>query len=107
MARISAFTDSEQLSLDDVLAELRDTSPPEVTAAVGIPTSGAIRGDVSHLKIGIEPHNDGDCPYMQRCEKRRRRLPHYRETIPCHWRAWGDWRRYPIYRNGATDEPGV
>lgn len=102
IARLNAFTNSEQLSLDDMLAEFRAGVPPEVTAAVGIPTSVATEGDVSQVKIGIELHDDGDCPYTQRCEERRRQLSTYRPFQPCHWRAWGDWRRCPIYRNGGN-----
>jgi len=114
MTRLSAFTDSEQLSLDDTLAELRDETPPE-TAREGrkepaVVTAGAdpdvirteldTQGDVLQVKIGTEPHN-GTCPYIQQCEIRRRRLPTYRPFQPCHWRAWGDWQRCPIYRNGG------
>jgi hypothetical protein len=109
MARLSTFIEAEQLTLDDVLAEFRDEAPPEVVAAVEIgpdpDAAGAdqgLTGDVSQAKIGTVSHN-GTCPYTQQCEERRRQLPTYREYQPCHWMAWGDWRRCPIYRrNGGT-----
>lgn len=117
MTRLAMFISSEQLSPDDVLAEFRDESPSEVTAAVekgaSGPTAGAgpelimadleAEGDVSQAEIGTEPHN-GTCPYTQQCEPRRRRLSTYRQYQPCHWRAWGDWRRCPIYRNDGSAE---
>jgi hypothetical protein len=97
MSKMAAFKATQQLSLDDVLAEFRDASPPEGTAAVGIPTAAIAEGDVS----GPETHN-GLCPCTQQCEERRRQLPTYREHQQCHWLAWGDWRRCPIYRNGGA-----
>lgn len=101
MAKLSAFTDSEQLSLDDVLAEFRDASPPKRHPDVEIGPDPELQGDVSQTKIGTELHN-GTCPYTQRCEERRRQLSTYRPFQLCHWRAWGDWRRCPIYRNGGN-----
>jgi hypothetical protein len=66
MAKLSVFTDSEQLSLDDVLAEFRDEAPPEVVAAIPYGASVITGGDVSQAKIGTVSHN-GLCPYMQEC----------------------------------------
>jgi hypothetical protein len=114
MANLNAFTDSEQLSLDDVLAEFRDASPPEAPRErpkrASVITAGTdpdviradldTQGDVSQVKVGTEPHN-GTYLYTQQCEIRRRRLPTYRPSQPCHWRAWGDWQSCPIYRNGG------
>jgi hypothetical protein len=42
---------------------------------------------------------NGTCPYASHCEMRRARLSHYRPDQPCHWLAWGDWQRCPIFRN--------
>ena len=117
MARLSAFTDSEQLSLDDVLADWDDL-PPEGVAAVekgaSGPTIGAdpdvimadldTQGDVSQAKIGTEPHLDGDCPYAEQCEPRRRKLSTYRRYQKCHWRTFWQWRQCPIYQNGGNGQ---
>jgi hypothetical protein len=88
--KLSAFSSSEQLNLDDVLAEFEGDE---------------IITDSDNRK-GYNPEeavtSNGTCPYTQECEARRRRLPHYRPTIPCHWVAWGDWQqRCPIYKNGG------
>jgi len=115
MARLGAFTDSDQLSLDDVLAEFRAEAPPESVAAVEKGTSMAPAGadpdvlrssrttigDVSQAKIGTETHFDGDCPNAQQCERERQQRPYYLPSR-CHWQAWGDWRRCPKLNGGIT-----
>ena len=81
MAKLAAFTDSEQLNLDDMLVEFRDASPPQgiTMAQRGDPRlpAGAeadviradldTQGDVSQVKIGTESHNNGLCPYLAEC----------------------------------------
>jgi hypothetical protein len=100
MTRLSAFTGSEQLSLDDVLAEFRDTSPPEDMTAGAIRASVITSGDVSQVKIGTEPHN-GLCPYMQECYQALG-LVHqhcaWNLDDPPTWRFCGGYRR----RNGGV-----
>jgi hypothetical protein len=101
MAKLSSFTKAEQLALADVLTEFRDASPQEATTADQIGSSVANTEALKRDEIGTEPHFD-DCPYAEQCEPRRRKLSTYRQYQPCHWRAWGDWRRCPIYRNGGN-----
>jgi hypothetical protein len=115
MARLSDITGSTQLSLDDVLVEFRADPPPEAAREgrkePSVATAGAdpdvimadleTVGNVSQVKKGTESHN-GICPYTQQCETRRRRLPTYRQHQLCHWLAWGDWWRCPIYRSGGV-----
>jgi hypothetical protein len=72
VSKVATFKTAQQLSIDDVLIEFE-----------------------------AESHN-GICPYTQRCEKRRANLPIYRPGQPCHWVAWGDWERCPIYQNGGA-----
>ena len=95
MARLTAFAEAEQLSLDDVLAEFRDGAPPEGLSAArqavaatekGDPRLPAVtdpdviradlgtQGDVSQAKIGSEPHDGlsaltqaGLCPFRAEC----------------------------------------
>ena len=47
---------------------------------------------------------NGTCPYADLCQVRRQRLPTYRPGHPCHWRAWGDWQRCPIFGNNELME---
>jgi len=113
MARLSAFTDSEQLSLDDVLAEFRDTSPPGGVAAVEKKASGPAigadpdvirteldtQGDVSQAKIGTEPHNPASstlCPFRQECYKTLGLATQHcswNQDDPPTWRFCGGYKR--------------
>lgn len=115
MTQLDAILDTQgaaQLSLDDLLAVLeaaeRDDFPPEpvpsVTAGADPEAVAAIEGAAvatERAEIGPTSH-DGTCPHKFHCEMRRRRLPHYRPEVPCHWVTWGDWRRCPIYQNGGN-----
>jgi hypothetical protein len=110
MSKLGAFKTAQQISLDDALAEFRAEAPPESVTAVKKEPSVITAGPDQELQVatkeakkGIEPHN-GLCPYTQECETRRQRLPTYRQYQPCHWVAWGDWRRCPIYRNGGSGQ---
>lgn len=94
MAKLSAFTDNEQLPFDDVLAEFRGDSPPEGASVI---TAGIERSD-SQAKKGTETH-DGDCPNSQQCESERQQRPYYLPST-CHWRAFGDWRRCKKLKGG-------
>jgi len=109
MAKLSTFTEAEQLPLEELLAEFRDEAPPEAAREgrkePSVATAGAdleMVGDVSRMEIGTEPHLNGDCPYVAQCEPRRRKLSTYREHQPCHWRAFWQWQNCPIYRNGGA-----
>jgi len=118
MSKIAAFTQAEQLALDDVLAEFRDETPPETARErpkePSVITAGAdpdvimadldTQGDVSQAKIGTEPHLDSDCPYAEQCEPRRQKLSTYRPGQACHWRVFWQWRQCPIYQNGGNGQ---
>jgi len=108
----------EQMSIDEYLALDRDETPLEpILEGEKSPstiTAGADPAMIMAIEDGAvatewgekgrEPH-DGTCPYTQQCETRRRRLPTYRPEVPCHWAAWGDWARCPIYRrNGGNNK---
>ena len=115
MAKLSTFTEAEQLPLEELLAEFRAEVPPEAaregrkepsvaTAGVDPDAAGAdleTVGDISEAKIGTDPHN-GACPYAAKCDKRRRRLSTYREGIPCHWVSFWNVAGCPIYRMEVT-----
>jgi len=119
MGKLAAILDgqTEQLSIDDYLALDRDDSPPENTAAVGKgasgPTIGADpdvimadldpQGNASHPEKGTETHIDGNCPYVVKCETRRRRLSTYRQFAACHWVTWQDVGGCPIFQNGGNE----
>jgi len=94
MGKLATFKTTQQISLDDALAEFRDDPPPEGE-------KGGQRGPENRTALGTEPHLDGDCPYVAQCESRRRKLSTYREHQPCHWRAFWQWWRCPIFKNGG------
>lgn len=92
MGRLSAFADSEQLSLDDVLAEFRDASPSEGVVVATI-------GDVSQAKTGIGPH-DGLCPFRAECYRSlgiEKQECGWNWDSPPTWHLCGGYRR----RNGG------
>jgi len=108
MSRLAAVkAGHQQMTIDEYLNLDRDETPQAGMTAgdIGVDpnpigTELVTVGDVSHPKKGTGPH-DGDCPHSQQCELERQQLPYY---LPprCHWRAWGDWERCPIYRNGGN-----
>jgi hypothetical protein len=91
MARMTAFTEAERLSLDDVLAEFRAEFPSAVIT----------KGDVSQAKLGPESHNNGLCPFMAECYESLG-LVHqhcsWNLDDPPTWRFCGGYRR----RNGGV-----
>lgn len=67
---MTAFTDAQRLSLTDILAE-----------------------------IEAEEVTDGDCPFREQCEERRRQLSTYRQYVPCHWITWWHVAGCSIYQS--------
>lgn len=113
MSRLAAIKDGqEQMSIAEYLALDRDENPPEDTSAIEKGASMiTARADPEMIRttraesqagIGTETHN-GDCPYTQRCESRRRRLSTYRQYQACHWLAFRNVGGCPIYQNGGKD----
>jgi hypothetical protein len=101
MGKLSNIAGSEQLNLDDVLAEFRDKAPLEGMTAnqigLSVATTEVTKGD----KIGTGTHDDGNCPHSQQCESERQQRPYYLPQV-CHWRAWGDVGRCPKNDGGVT-----